>query len=322
MQTPYLAKQAEELNKLKNELNGLNDLRVDLERTTLQRTQSGNLSRPDSRQTTLTMGSRANTCAGNLATPDPEVDRIVLRIGFQNFKILKEIFLKYSSFSDWSQNCITITQFRILVTELNLLSKHFTIKKANLIFHQVCLKGKVDLFKFINLMVEISELNVQGKSIQSNLEALLSNITIPGHRLDYIDINFSNWKQAFESVEIEEILRKNRKLLQFLFIRYSTQELISPKMIKLANMVQLGIDVKFIPGLVTNLETARIFRLVMSVDTVADRISYLEFEQCITYIGIYGFYKERITNECEALEKMLQLMMVNSKNLKIKKSSK
>lgn len=110
-------------------------------------------------------------------------------------------------------------------------------------------------------------------------------------------------------------MHKNKKVLEAYFGHYASLDVVSQKSIKLVNFIQMGLDAKFIPGLVTSLETAKIFRLNLPSDCLNDKICYKEYQESIACIGIYGFYKERITNECEALEKMFQLMQERSINL-------
>lgn len=227
---------------------------------------------------------------------------------------LRDLFIRYATiFHADSSGYLDLTQFRVLTTELDLISK---IPKFNsdIIYHAVNRRGLLDFWKFTNVMSWVAIETFPSLYPSQALEVLALELTIPEHRMDTIDYNSHVWRQSLRNNQ--KIIGKYRKLLKESFATYSVQkgnEICLSEVLKFCN------NSRVVPTLVSAWEVSRIFRTVQHPQNFSETLFYREFEEAIVLLGIYHSNKEGVTSSDTALQSFLVFIYDNPVFLRVKR---
>ncbi|CAG9317238.1 unnamed protein product [Blepharisma stoltei] len=315
----FIEKKKKEIAQLKTELSALQDQKTKIPPPASLRVkeyapQAGS---PLASPRTLSLPESSSRPSSRMSR-NSKSSIMIAEIGLETFTQLRSIFIRYSSLLHWNQTFFDQSLFRLMCTELNLInSESFTMNTAELLFHRLSQGKQVNFEKFVEIMTEVADIIHKDK--ENALGILASSLRVPQQRMDQIDLGIPNWKSSLMRSEEMMLIAKYKKALIDCFNIYSNQKCSNPLRIYVHEVIQLGSDLKMIPGLLSNHEAAKIFRLVMNPECLNDSLMYSEFEECIAFIAMFGYAREGIQNTTEALGKMLSYLSSSSTLVKDRK---
>lgn len=224
----------------------------------------------------------------------------------------KDIFFRYATVFKFNEIYIDLTNFKLVFTELNLGGKDVSWKQAELIFYSVSKRSNIDYEKFLKILKQICLQRFKNP----DLHKILPLFKIPEKRVDVIDKNILVWREEASSGKVREVISGYEELLRIIYAVYGSKDVKHQQKLVLANLLELFVDCKVVPAVVSKLEVSRVFRAV----EYGECLGYEEFLVVFASISILGMGKMGICDSVEAVKRLLDVISENSEFIYTKKN--
>jgi p25-alpha len=251
---------------------------------------------------------------------------LLKKIGKDMLEVLRKVFMKYTSIKNYHNvRKLESLVFHKFLEDAGLYSKTITKVTADLMFYKNLNAKTIDFWRFVEILIKISGIYYVNQKKYDSLVLLLNSKIINNCKFKEESKIFADYHEIFMDETIKSVLKARKPTLKTIFNLYKSTDYGDLKFvpnsirskkkgnkvervprITLKGFISFLTAFELLPGLISGLVAAKLFRAVPSPLLFNECLDYKEFTEACAYTSLRIYqdnsYKELCQTNADCLE--------------------